>query len=158
VPANVPVNARVQTATYYINRALCHLHTKQWQRAIDDGRRALELDVKSVKAHFILGRALLALGLHDEAIKALTRASQMAEQQKLLFGEEIMVQLRIARKHKFNDEETIRITQEIELHTYLNRLIDEDTDKQVAALSGGGVVTADSTTDDVPTDMVSASC
>jgi lipopolysaccharide biosynthesis regulator YciM len=46
---------------------------KQWEKAADDCRKALELDRKSVKANFFLGRACAHLQQFDESIKLLTR-------------------------------------------------------------------------------------
>jgi STIP1 family protein 1 len=61
------------TPTFFTNRALCYLHMKQWEKAADDCRKALELDRKSVKANFFLGRACAHLQQFDESIKLLTR-------------------------------------------------------------------------------------
>ena len=58
-------------ATYYTNRALCYLKTLQWSLAVNDCRRAVELDSKLIKAHFFMGQALTELENYDEAIKAL---------------------------------------------------------------------------------------
>ena len=57
----------------------------------------------------------------DDAIKHLQRANDLAREQKLNFGDDIAVQLRIARKKRWNIQEEKRLHQEIELQTYLNR-------------------------------------
>uniref|UniRef100_A0A914WLV2 E3 ubiquitin-protein ligase CHIP n=1 Tax=Plectus sambesii TaxID=2011161 RepID=A0A914WLV2_9BILA len=123
-----------QMPTFFTNRALCYLHTKQWDKASDDCRKALDLDRKSVKAHFFLGRAAIHLGQYDEAIKLLSRAHDLAQTQKLNFGDEITSQLRMAKREKFRAEETIRISQEIELQSYMERLMNEDKARRVNAL------------------------
>ena len=41
-------------ATYFTNRALCHIKQKQYENACKDCRRALELDSALVKGHFFL--------------------------------------------------------------------------------------------------------
>jgi STIP1 family protein 1 len=123
-----------QMPTFFTNRALCYLHTKQWDKASDDCRKALELDRKSVKAHFFLGRAAIHLEQFDEAIKLLSRAHDLAQTQKLNFGDEITSQLRMAKREKFRLEETERIEQEVELQTYLERLINEDKTRRLNAL------------------------
>lgn len=117
--------------TYFTNRALCHLKMKRWDSSCQDCRRALDMDSTLVKAHFFLGQALLELDNYDEAIKHLQRANDLAKEQKLNFGDDIASQLRAARKKRWNVQEEKRIAQEIELLTYLNRLIMQDTDTQL---------------------------
>lgn len=55
----------------------------------------------------------------------------MAKEQKLNFGDDIASQLRLARKKRFSVQEEKRIAQEIELHSYLNKLIEKDKEEQV---------------------------
>ncbi len=103
---------------YYTNRALCYLNQKRWPLAAQDARRALEKDSNLVKGHFYLGKALLERESTDEAIKHLQRASDLAREQKLNFGDDIAVQLRIARKKRWNvqvrekDSKTLTLTKE----------------------------------------------
>lgn len=58
-------------------------------------------------------------------------AFDLAKEQKLNFGDDIASTLRAARKKRFAIQEEKRIAQEIELQTYLNRLIGEDRDRQI---------------------------
>jgi len=60
-------------ATYFTNRALCHLKLKRWEAVCQDSRRALDVDSTLVKGHFFLGQALVELENYDEAIKHLQR-------------------------------------------------------------------------------------
>jgi len=117
--------------TYFTNRALCHLKMKRWDSSCQDCRRALDMDSTLVKGHFFLGQALLEMDNYDEAIKHLQRANDLAKEQKLNFGDDIASQLRAARKKRWNVQEEKRIAQEIELLTYLNRLIVEDAHRQI---------------------------
>lgn len=120
--------------TYFTNRALCHLKMKRWEASCQDCRRALDMDVNLVKGHFFLGQALLEMENYDEAIKHLQRANDLAREQKLNFGDDIASQLRAARKKRWNVQEEKRIAQEIELQSYLNRLILEDAERQIEKL------------------------
>lgn len=61
-------------------------------------------------------------------------ANDLAKEQKLNFGDDIACQLRAARKKRWNVQEEKRIAQEIELQTYINRLIREDTENQIQKL------------------------
>lgn len=58
-------------------------------------------------------------------------ASDLAKEQKLNFGDDIASQLRLARKKRFSVQEEKRIAQEIELHSYLNRLVEKDREEQI---------------------------
>jgi STIP1 family protein 1 len=96
------------------------------------------MDVNLVKGHFFLGQALLEMENYDEAIKHLQRANDLAREQKLNFGDDIASQLRAARKKRWNVQEEKRIAQEIELQSYLNRLILEDVERQIEKLRQEG--------------------
>lgn len=63
---NVPV--------YWTNRALCHLKRNDWERVEEDSRRAIQLDSNSVKAHYMLGLALLQRQESAKGIKELEKA------------------------------------------------------------------------------------
>ncbi|XP_065213683.1 E3 ubiquitin-protein ligase CHIP [Planococcus citri] len=117
--------------TYFTNRALCYLKLKRWELTCQDCRNALDLDSNHVKGHFFLGSALLELECYDESIKHLQRAHDLAKEQKQNYGDDIASQIRIARKKRWNMLEEKRITQEIELLSYLNRLIFEDSQRQI---------------------------
>lgn len=125
--------------TYYTNRALCHLKLHQYDLACKDCRNALDLDCASVKGNFFYGQALLELESYDEAIKYLQRASDLAKDQKLNFGDDIANQLRIAKKKRWTVLEEKRISQEIELQSYLNRLILEDKERELNRLQDLGI-------------------
>ncbi|EOX93794.1 hypothetical protein QUC31_004289 [Theobroma cacao] len=66
---NVPV--------YWTNRALCHLRRHNWLRVEQDCRRAIQLDYSSVKAHYMLGLALLQKEEYDEGVKKLQKAMDL---------------------------------------------------------------------------------
>ncbi|PFX19668.1 STIP1-likey and U box-containing protein 1 [Stylophora pistillata] len=119
--------------TYFTNRALCHLKLKKWSQVISDCRRAIELDVNLVKAHFFLGQALLEQENYDEALASLKRAYDLAKEQKLNFGDDIASTVRLAKKKRFSVAEERRISQEIELQSYLNNLILDDKKRQMKA-------------------------
>ncbi|GMI73481.1 CARBOXYL TERMINUS OF HSC70-INTERACTING PROTEIN, carboxyl terminus of HSC70-interacting protein [Hibiscus trionum] len=63
---NVPV--------YWTNRALCHRKRNDWLKVEEDCRRAIQLDYSSVKAHYMLGLALLKKQELDEGVKELQKA------------------------------------------------------------------------------------
>lgn len=92
------------------------------------------MDKNLVKGHFFLGQSLMEMDLLDEAIKHLQRAHDLSREQKRNFGDDIASQLRLARKKRWNVMEEKRICQEIELHSYLNRLIKKDVEGRLEAL------------------------
>ncbi|KAL1540967.1 RING-type E3 ubiquitin transferase [Salvia divinorum] len=63
---NVPV--------YWTNRALCHRKRNEWARVEEDCRRAIQLDHHSVKAHYMLGLALLQKKEYAKGVKELEKA------------------------------------------------------------------------------------
>ncbi|XP_059471836.1 E3 ubiquitin-protein ligase CHIP [Neocloeon triangulifer] len=125
--------------TYFTNRALCYLKMKHWDRCAQDCRRALDMDPALVKGHFFLGQSLLETESFDEATKHLQRANDLAREQKLNFGDDIAGQLRIARKKRWNLQEEKRIAQEIELQSYLNRLVRQDFQSQLESIPVEGL-------------------
>ncbi|BFZ17495.1 hypothetical protein BsWGS_20534 [Bradybaena similaris] len=122
------------TALFFTNRALCYLKLRQWEKALLDCQRALEIDRSWVKGHFFMGQSYFEQALYDEAIAALKRAHELAKDQKLNFGDDITSALRIAKKRRWNLIEEKRIQQEIDLQSYLNRLITEEKERKIDSL------------------------
>ncbi|XP_013097954.1 E3 ubiquitin-protein ligase CHIP [Stomoxys calcitrans] len=121
-------------ATYFTNRALCYLKLKRWELSCQDCRRALDLEPNMLKAHFFAGQSLMEMELYEEAITHLQRAYDLSKEQKQNFGDDITSQLRLARKKRWRALEEKQISREIELQTYLNRLIKEDMEKRLSQL------------------------
>lgn len=61
----------------------------------------------------------------------MSTACDLAKEQKRNFGDDIALQLRTARKKRWNVQEERRICQEIELQSYLNKLINDDMEKRI---------------------------
>nr|CAG4649554.1 EOG090X0AJZ [Scapholeberis mucronata]SVE93783.1 EOG090X0AJZ [Scapholeberis mucronata] len=122
---------------YYTNRALCYIKLGRWDLVAEDCRTALEIDPTWVKGHFFLGQALIEKECYEDAIKHLTRARDLSIDQRMNFGDDITCQIRLAKKNHFMKQEEKRISQEIELQMYLNRLIREDRDRQIEMVSKG---------------------
>lgn len=61
-------------------------------------------------------------------------ACDLAKEQKRNFGDDIALQLRAARRKRWNVQEDRRLMQEIELKTYLDKLIQEDMENRLAKL------------------------
>ena len=113
--------------------------------AIEDCRRAIELDPHSVKAHFYMGQAACELNQFDEALVHLKRAHELTKELNENYGDEITRTIRNVKKRRWNFLEENRIKQEIELQSYLNRLILEDKERQVKKVKGGGGAAASAT-------------
>ena len=121
--------------TYYTNRALCYMKCNRWPQAVQDAKAALERDSGLVKGHFYLGTSLLELDRLDEAIKHLQTAFELAKKDpSSYYDDTISSKLRIARKKKFALQEEKRVQEEIDLQSYLNRLILEDKDRRISKL------------------------
>lgn len=61
-------------------------------------------------------------------------ACDLAKEQKRNFGDDIASQLRLARKKRWNILEERRICQEIQLQSYLNKLISEDMERRLGQI------------------------
>lgn len=123
-----------ETAVHFSNRALCQLKLQQWPAAIQDARRALELEPNLIKAHFFLGQALAETANFDEAIKHLQRAHELAREKKLNFGDDIAYQIRLTKRRRWSKSEEAAAQLENELHDYLIGLVRRDKDRQLMAI------------------------
>lgn len=74
------ITLRPNIPTYWTNRALCHKRRNEWERVEADCRKALELDNSSLKAHYMLGLALLQNSQYGEAIKQLEKALELGRE------------------------------------------------------------------------------
>ncbi|EYU40645.1 hypothetical protein ABFS82_14G056600 [Erythranthe guttata] len=99
---NVPV--------YWTNRALCHRKRNEWTRVEEDCRRAIELDHRSVKAHYMLGLALLQKREFAEGVKELEKALDLGRgaNPKGYMVEEIWQELARAKYLLWDNESTRR--------------------------------------------------
>ncbi|KAJ8899513.1 hypothetical protein K2173_018487 [Erythroxylum novogranatense] len=61
-------------AVYWTNRALCHRKRNNWGKVEEDCCKAIQLDPKSVKAHYMLGLALLQKQEYTNGVKELGKA------------------------------------------------------------------------------------
>ncbi|KAL8143804.1 hypothetical protein V2J09_016836 [Rumex salicifolius] len=64
-------------AVYWTNRALCHRRRNHWEKVEFDCRKAIQLDHNSVKAHYMLGLALLQKTKYSEGIKEMEKALEL---------------------------------------------------------------------------------
>lgn len=69
--------------------------------------------------------------IEDNTDRIIFLASDLAKEQKLNFGDDIASQLRAAKKKRFSIQEEKRIAQEIDLHSYLNKLLEKDKEQQI---------------------------
>lgn len=107
----------------FTNRALCKIKLKKYDDACIDAREAISLSSISVKGHYLLGQALMHLTRYDDALKSLQTAQKLAIDQRRNFGEEIAQSIRTTKKKRWEDLETKRKQQEIELEDYLINLV-----------------------------------
>lgn len=128
---NKAISKDPEVASYYSNRALCHLKLQQWTQTTQDCRRALEIDSNSIKAHFFLGQALAELGNYDDSLKHLQKAHELAKINKMNFGDDITYQIRLMRRRRWSKIEHDNEVLEDQLHLYLMKLIDKDRENNL---------------------------
>ena len=123
-------------AILYTNRALANLKLNNWQNCIDDCNSALTIESNMVKGFYFMGQALVEMQMYDEAIEALKKAYTLSNEQRRFFGDDIASALRLAKRKRFELMEEKRIQQEIELQSYLDKLITADTKSQLSQAQG----------------------
>lgn len=94
-----------KVAVYWTNRALCFRKRDDWTKVEEDCRKALELDSSSVKAHYMLGLALLQRQEYSEGVKQLERALDLGRgaNRKSYIVEEIWLELAKAKYLEWQD-------------------------------------------------------
>ncbi|KAK6937865.1 hypothetical protein RJ641_031373 [Dillenia turbinata] len=97
-------------AVYWTNRALCHRRRNDWKRVEEDSRKAIELDSSSVKAHYLLGLALLQRKEYPEGVKQLEKALELGRgaHPKSYMVEEIWLELANAKYLEWELQSTKR--------------------------------------------------
>ncbi|CAF1230478.1 unnamed protein product [Adineta steineri] len=120
-----------EKAIYYVNRALCYIKLKQWDKVYQDVRHCLDLDPNYIKAHAYLGQYYVEQQRYDEAIISFKQALDLCKIQNKNFGDEIQRLLRYAQKRRFSLMEQKRIENEISLQTYLRSLLQSDKERRM---------------------------
>ncbi|CAF4117843.1 unnamed protein product, partial [Rotaria sp. Silwood2] len=120
-----------EKATYYVNRALCYIKLKQWDKVYQDVRHSLDLDPNYIKAHAYLGQYYIEQQRYDDAIICFEQALDLCKIQNKNFGNEIQKLLHFAQKCRFSLMEQKRIENENSLQTYLHSLIQTDNEQRM---------------------------
>jgi len=96
----------------FTNRALCHSRLCNFTMVEDDCRKAIDLDMKSCKAHYLLGKAQLELRRFDEAIKSYTRALSYSKEQERTkeFHDDAFDGLYMSKRHKWMEKNAELVT------------------------------------------------
>lgn len=130
--SNVPV--------YWTNRALCHRRRNEWGNVEDDCKKALELDNSSVKAHYMLGLALLQRKEYADAVKELEKALDLGRGgiPGNYMVEEIWQELAKARYTEWEQGAALRRRQQPALKEYCESLIKEKYEKRVREVKEAG--------------------
>ncbi|KAF9938821.1 STIP1 y and U box-containing protein 1 [Mortierella alpina] len=123
-----------KVATYYCNRANCYLKLGRYSSVVSDCERVVELDPKSVKGYYFMGKAQLELSQPFEAYSVLKRAYELALEQRSSFTKDIVMIISEAKKRKWIEEERRRLSQVSETFRYLSGLVEQDIQGQIDAL------------------------
>ncbi|XP_024975276.1 E3 ubiquitin-protein ligase CHIP [Cynara cardunculus var. scolymus] len=97
---------------YWTNRALCHRKRNDWTRVEEDCLKAVQLDHKSVKGHYMLGLALLQRQNFTDGIKALEKALDLGRgaHPNSYMVEEIWQELARAKYQEWERDSTKRLS------------------------------------------------
>ncbi|KAL2470731.1 E3 ubiquitin-protein ligase CHIP [Abeliophyllum distichum] len=164
---NVPI--------YWTNRALCHRRRNDWTRVEEDCRRAIQLDHHSVKAHYMLGLALLQREEYTEGVRELEKALDLGRgaNPKGYMVEEIWQELARARYLLWEQESTrrswdlqnLKETCEAALKekhfldtSQMEGFVDENTESNLEQLEALSKVFNKAAEDDIPTEVPDYLC
>ena len=124
-----------KVSVYYTNRALCFLKQQtDYERVLADCEKAIDIETKSVKGHYLMGQALLELHRYNEATGHLRKAMELGLEQKVPYVEEISTAFRKAKKASWEAADARRRIEESDLLRYLNSLVERDRQRQLEQL------------------------
>ncbi|KAG0254575.1 STIP1 y and U box-containing protein 1 [Mortierella polycephala] len=123
-----------KVAVYYCNRANCYLKLERYNNVVSDCERVVELDPKSVKGYYFMGKAQLELGQASEAYSFLKRSYELALEQRSTFTKDIVMMISEAKKQKWIEEERRMLSQVSDTYRYLSGLVEQDIQRQIEAL------------------------
>ncbi|GBG87551.1 hypothetical protein CBR_g45609 [Chara braunii] len=125
---------------YWTNRAACHRKRNEWVEVEEDCRTALQLDKESVKAHFMLGLALLRRKESARGVCELEKALDLARggSNGIGMAEEIWQELSKVRFTLWKAEGEERGQRVRDLHLQCERLLKEDSDRACHMVSSSG--------------------
>jgi len=89
----------------YLNKAFCYLQLDKPQKVVDQCKLVLDLNKKSVKAYFRMGKAYQDLGMLEQAKEALSSAHELAPADRSVLAE--LITLDTSLQHRKNEEQTL---------------------------------------------------
>jgi len=115
---------------YWTNRALCHRKRYDWEKVEADCRKALELDVNSVKAHYMLGLALLQHKQYADGVKQLEKALELGRgaNPSSYMVEEIWQELAKAKYLEWESTSRLRSQKQQELRAICESALQQDSE------------------------------
>lgn len=113
---------------YWTNRALCHRKRDDWEKVESDCRKALELDFNSVKAHYMLGLALLQQKQYADGLKQLEKALELGRgaNPSSYMVEEIWQELAKAKYLEWESTSRLRLQKQQELRAICERALQQE--------------------------------
>ncbi|KAK3903017.1 hypothetical protein C8A05DRAFT_33262 [Staphylotrichum tortipilum] len=126
-----------QNPALYTNRAMARLKLSQWDSAIADCASCLRLQPDSMKAHYSLSQAHLALRAHDDALSHALRAHELcvAAADKSLGT--ITAHVLRCKKERWDERERRRVREMGELEEEVVELLERGREAAVRELGGG---------------------
>ncbi|KAI1318847.1 STIP1 y and U box-containing protein 1 [Mortierella claussenii] len=106
----------------------------RFANVVADCERVVELDPKSVKGYYFMGKAQLELGLPSEAYSLLKRSYELALEQRSVFTKEIVMIIGEAKKQKWIEQERKKMTEVHGTYRYLSGLVEQDIQRQMDEL------------------------
>lgn len=118
---------------YFTNRALCHHKKEVWPSVVSDCSTALSLDRTSVKAHYLLGSALVEQGNYPDGTEALHRALELCKDRTISYKEDILRALLSARKRRWEAGRSAQLSVQTSSEALVTSLLQQHFASQPAA-------------------------
>ncbi|KAL2255518.1 hypothetical protein VTK26DRAFT_3202 [Humicola hyalothermophila] len=125
----------------YTNRAIARLRLNQWDNAIADCHECLKLAPSSMKAHYSLSQAHLALRAYDEALEHALKAHALCLQAADKSLATITTHVLRCKKERWDDRERRRARETAELEREVLEVLERERAQAVReaeALGDGG--------------------
>ncbi|KAK5939706.1 hypothetical protein PMZ80_008086 [Knufia obscura] len=126
------ISVRSNDPKLFQNRALSRIRLSDWRGTEQDSRKAVELDAKSMKAHYYLAQALLNLRhvgeAHNEALKAYSICLATKDSSAEVVGQFVLR----AKQAVWQAKETARLREMNETLAVVETMLDKQLERDLA--------------------------
>jgi STIP1 homology and U-box containing protein 1 len=115
--------------TFYTNRAMARLRMDLWDRVVEDCEACLALSADSMKAHYYLAQAHLALHNYEDALEHALKAHALCREKADKSLENITQLVLRCKKERWEDREKRRKRENQDLEAEVVAMLERERDK-----------------------------